>query len=465
MNEPNTNINQNHHMNVFEHYNKENTRMIENNLTRALAICLHRNELFYKAFMRSLYERIQRPFEEAYGEIDIQVGEKKYKDYEFDTLIAITLTVNKQEEADFFDDLSPGEEDNSITDLLIHSEDVLVVCEVKRWGGEGVKNQLKQQIDSLIEKATKKHYLSLTWLEVYECSKKVLDEGNEKKEVSWLLEDFNELIDSNHHLLYDVNRSLSELSWNEERDKKAAGNRVLHIVGQIEGVTRECFIPVNKPRPYVADHQVKIEHKERLAIIAHIGVLKREWNYLKDGKWKILAPPRAFEQMKHEVDGIIGRPGFWPHLNMTSGSMGTTCALDVRECERMSDDMDKVYTLYTDEAFYNALVGRWYSKGTQESGFHKDGKDLDTLLKPYLGDSWKTRCCYPDGSKNRIADSWDAEFMGNSKFLDITTSLSCCLAFEKEDISKIDTNEKGVRLKEFIQKASTYLDETIHSLV
>ncbi|SFO69889.1 hypothetical protein SAMN05428949_6234 [Chitinophaga sp. YR627] len=160
----------NHHLHLFNFYHEsEEPKFIENNLTRAFALCLKHDPVLLYAFLREVLSPEDYNFlfyvheKDTSIDFDMQIETSTLVD-ETRKLYAIGLTDTTARE-----DWTGIEKDidvinkMNITDLVISIKDIKIIFEVKRTG-EDCKEQLRQQIAPFTYKqhiqVTPMHY---TW--------------------------------------------------------------------------------------------------------------------------------------------------------------------------------------------------------------------------------------------------------------------------------------------------------------
>lgn len=163
----------NNHLNVFRHYKETSW---ENNLTRALAITLLNNPLFFSNFFRKI---TGENFEERVDlypniSIDSQVAIKNIQE-DFEVVYPVALTTK---DLDISNKNSLSTE-NPICDLIIIVDNICILVEVK-ISEEDCIAQLNNQVDVLIaaseEKGSeieRKDITSLKWDEIISIAEKV----------------------------------------------------------------------------------------------------------------------------------------------------------------------------------------------------------------------------------------------------------------------------------------------------
>lgn len=145
-------MHQNHHLNLFRFFNESDQKQfIENNLSRAFAICLQNNSLLFSEFIKTLvdvseYESLFNIIDkDTQCLIDIQVDPSSSIELESYTKVyAIALTSETIDMGDFLTQPKYDDKRNR-TDIFIGIKDIAFVIEVKKHG-ENCKAQLYNQI-------------------------------------------------------------------------------------------------------------------------------------------------------------------------------------------------------------------------------------------------------------------------------------------------------------------------------
>ncbi|CAM4017483.1 hypothetical protein [Vibrio neonatus] len=158
----------NKHLNLFRTYSKtERTYQLENDLTRALAICLQEDALFLHEVLKSIFdgdERYNKLFQDINSspklKISIQKKTESIKGYKH--IYAVSLS--EAELVDFWGQTQVDEYD-PVCDLVLTINDVCIVIEAKRDGIDCTA-QLFNQIFNIL----RKDELSIT-----ECKDMVTD--------------------------------------------------------------------------------------------------------------------------------------------------------------------------------------------------------------------------------------------------------------------------------------------------
>ncbi|HWZ21355.1 MAG TPA: hypothetical protein VNW06_01805 [Cytophagaceae bacterium] len=146
----------NHHLNVFRFFNESNlSEFIENNLSRALALCLLNNSLFLNEYIKKVVSEedffylFNNLTEESSLLINIQVDTAFIEKDNYKKIYAVAMTSDKLLNMDGFHDTAFNGEKQHITDIFISIKDICFVIEVKRTN-EDCKAQLYNQVYSLL---------------------------------------------------------------------------------------------------------------------------------------------------------------------------------------------------------------------------------------------------------------------------------------------------------------------------
>lgn len=168
----------NRHMNIFHSYTQNESRPIENNISRGFAILLQE----HPALLVLLLDKIQKD-SSALGNLRLPIPESEYLvDFQVETgkfegpityLIGVTVTAAELED----DILTDGNirKRKQITDISIRYDDVLIVIEVKRTSvncDRQVQAQMKCIQEALKESMpdqiiNPKKPVRLTWKDIY----------------------------------------------------------------------------------------------------------------------------------------------------------------------------------------------------------------------------------------------------------------------------------------------------------
>jgi hypothetical protein len=169
----------NQHLNIFRFYNESSEReFIENNLSRAFAICLTNNSLFLYEYIKLIVTADDFDYlfssigENEQYSIDIQIDTATLEKVSYSKVYAVAMTTDKHlDMADFFSQPDFGEKKN-ITDIIISIKDIAIIIEVKRTG-EDCKAQLFNQVLPFIKENFTVVPVKHSWQETIKLLEKI----------------------------------------------------------------------------------------------------------------------------------------------------------------------------------------------------------------------------------------------------------------------------------------------------
>jgi len=154
----------NPHLHIFNHYKEyAHESPKENNLTRAFLITLKNEPHLLRTFFSSISGK--DTWKEIYFDIQTKAGDvRSYK-----KIIGLTITGQAVKDIEI-EGVEAYGSDDPLPDFLMWSEDILIVCEVKKNNQEAI-GQLKNQIGCIISSQEDKYdpvveFGSLSWTDV-----------------------------------------------------------------------------------------------------------------------------------------------------------------------------------------------------------------------------------------------------------------------------------------------------------
>ena len=164
---------QNTHLRLFRFFSEsENEQYLENNLSRAFAICLQREPALLLSFLTEILSPSDQekvlsiPPNEERIQVDIQQRVKDLEVASISTIYAVAMSGEDFDEAAYEAIEARTATDNPITDLIISIRDILIVIEVKRTL-ENCLAQLKEQVLKIRENVESAdlqiHFRSFCW--------------------------------------------------------------------------------------------------------------------------------------------------------------------------------------------------------------------------------------------------------------------------------------------------------------
>ena len=198
----------NRHLNLFVPF-KENTEInvtendkkdvIENNLSRAFAICLLNDSLFFNEFIKEILHK--EDYEQLFNYnskdtdcvIDLQINTKKIDKENYNTVYPVAMTSNKNLKEDIFshEEVSPYREN---TDIMISIKDIAIIIEVKKDDTDCI-GQLLSQVKPFRDKENSdvKKCTNFPWQSAIKLMQKVNNIQSLSSQKSIFIKDFLEL--------------------------------------------------------------------------------------------------------------------------------------------------------------------------------------------------------------------------------------------------------------------------------
>lgn len=188
----------NPHLNLFRFYNDSpEVEFIENNLSRAFAICLKEDPLFFSQYLQSVvqsadYDYLFSTFPKDAGYlVDIQQEMSSVNIEGIKKVYAVAMTADEMDMSAFFNCQFHETQDRHTTDVWILIKDIAVVIEVKRTS-EDCQAQLYNQICPFLQTEPKPEVLpvSRSWPHVIGIMEKVCNLHKMLDKTNVFVEDF-----------------------------------------------------------------------------------------------------------------------------------------------------------------------------------------------------------------------------------------------------------------------------------
>ncbi|MFA0661428.1 hypothetical protein AB4619_20130 [Vibrio splendidus] len=405
----------NKHLNLFRTYTKTGrTYQLENDLTRALAICLQEDALFLHEVLKSIFDgdvHYNKLFQDINCpptlDISIQKNAESIKDYKH--IYAVSLS--EVEMVNFWGQTIVDECD-SICDLVLTISDVCVVIEVKRDGIDCTA-QLYNQIFNILRNSN---------LSLINCKNMVTD-----RDLNW--------------------KKLMTIAVRVSNFEKMSGNKTRFLTNFIQ------LVRDHNPEWLPATPIASLDPKSCNAIYRRIRIAVEEFESATDNL-KILnyndrlgtsfSKPWADEVLYEvcpEKGDLVASiypgntktqglhifykdPEFSAELVLNSQSYPLSIGYHVKFSSQgyvsglWFDDQKMKKNLYTHEIFKNK-TGRY----TRD-----DWPDIEELFDQYLSYDWKKQCQW----KTKILDS-------NRTVINMAIGYVIRLTVPKGDLDKLDT--------------------------
>lgn len=192
-------LRKNKHLRLFRHFHhSEDNDVLENNLTRALALCFAHDELFLYHFLNSclspndLSSILNTKMHGINFHVDIQRETSELVD-QCRKVYAVALTETARDFTE--EEVLKAEKihKNNITDLVIQINDILIIIEIKRTG-EDCRAQLIQQAFPFMEVGKKPSFQSKSWAQIVNFLFQVQNFHTLNRKDSLFIDDFLGLI-------------------------------------------------------------------------------------------------------------------------------------------------------------------------------------------------------------------------------------------------------------------------------
>jgi len=389
----------NTHLNIFRTYAKDNrSYQLENDLTRALAICLQEDALFSHEVLKSIFGQsnlYNQLFEDIDCENNIQVEiQKKTSDMgEFNNIFAVSLSESSL--TNFWQQTHNSEYD-PICDLVITINDVLIVIEAKR-DNINCTTQLYNQILNIFKKKNKsidEHKeivtpFDMNWKKLMAIAVKVASFERSTGNSNRFLSDFIQLV-KDHNFSWLPETPIGSLNSNNSQA----------IFRRIESaLIQSCKHSSLEKLPF----------SDRLGFIFTPGWANEVLFDIDQGSGDLVVdiyPGNTKEQGYHifhkepqfsnalNIDGDVYSIDKRYHIKFMGQSYITSLSL-------VDNDFKK--TLYTKDNF-NEFSGRW----------KKDSwGSIETLLNEHISVDWKNQCKWQtvilDSNRTQFAMSFGYE--------------------------------------------------------
>lgn len=441
----------NHHLLLFNFYGEEKDRNKENNLSRALALCLKNDTVLLNNFLNEILDP-QEYKELFYNEddftVDIDVQKRIANIDNMSKLKAIALTPLDLTEK-INSDIKPQQASDPITDIYIRIQDLAIIIEVK-MNPEDCIAQLLGQVNKTIEVTDIEkdgvELKSLKWGKVIEIilgTKRYLTSLNKS---NIFLDDFLKYIEERYHDYFPVS-TLDRLPFTTDENNPTYH----HIYRRLEIIKRQTkFGPLKEFQDRTA---IPIDFT--WANEAHIGLKKNPRNNVdsigvhiwpgdtKQQGYSLFSGPLDWTEDKHilvdnnKYDLIIE-----PYLKFSHFTRGI-------DWIKLGDD-HKTYAskTHTKEVF-NLLAGRWW---------RNDWPRFETELGNYFDFDWQ----------NHGGFQWKVNFTKSKRqYFDLSLgfALSVYIPYEKAvQLEKDSADTETLLLSDHLREVLEAIQKLVEGL-
>lgn len=195
-------ITRNSHLNLFRFFHESADEVfIENNLSRAFALCLENSSHFFNEYLRAVLSDDDYHYvfsasaHKAEYSVDLQINTNCVETEGAKKVYAVAMTANKNlDMSDCLEQKELTDKTNNITDVFISIKDIVIVIEVKRtW--EDCKQQLYNQVLPFVKKENPPQIVPIkfSWPDVILLMERVVNVQTYLNEKSVFLENFLQL--------------------------------------------------------------------------------------------------------------------------------------------------------------------------------------------------------------------------------------------------------------------------------
>ncbi|MBX2907235.1 MAG: hypothetical protein KF744_14415 [Taibaiella sp.] len=441
----------NNHLHLFNFYDESHEpRYLENNLTRALALCLKNEQVLLFAFLKEILNKDDFNYlfytHEVGASIDFDMQVETNNLLE-DTrkLYAIGLTDSQFSEdwSNISDGIVPIQKQN-ITDLVITIKDIRIIIEVKKYNHD-CKEQLRQQISPFLkDKTTQINTRHLSWSSVLNMIEQVSNFYNYNGHSNQFINSFLDLIKSrfNHWLptkpfkFIPFSKSNSDIIGHEMLRRLLQS---IHSLGndKVDSLWDRTAIKIERPwaTEAIPEFWHNKDDKKYLVIRIWPGNTKQQGNSLYS------MPMEWVNITELVIDGVPYELYVERHIKfMHFNKYITSIEVPIDE----TDDWLKKEINTRENHYGDNLAGKWY---------REKWEDLDLILQDHFKVDWKKEC------------GWHEHFEDtNRSYLTLSLGYTVTLYIPYEQIQTIDKDEESYKaVGIFLDKCKNVILDAIES--
>ena len=415
----------NAHLNVFKTYTKkERTHQLENDLTRALAICLQEDPLFFHEILKLIFED-SKYFTEFFddinntNEISIEIQKNASEIQEFEHIFAISLSENVMTEQHFWNQNRHTKYD-PICDIVLRINNVVIIIETKRDAVDctaQLYNQIynvfhhnEQVLDGSCKQVTP---FDLNWVKLMDVAVKVLSFERSIGSPNRFINDFVNLV-KQHNFKWLPEPALLSVS---PTDQNAIARRFDSVLSELDKLPQYQKLEIRDRvglrlnEPWAEEIIYRIQKDGALSVAVYPGNTKAQGRSIfhKDPQFKdmfvINGKEYQVSKMYHiKFNGQRYITGLW---------FGDNCLVENS-------------TLYSKNTF-NKYAGR-----RKRDSWEKVEKLFDeNFIKCKF--NWRHHC------------HWDSKLIkSNRNQFDLSFGYELAVYIPFEDLKQIDTNKNDL---------------------
>jgi hypothetical protein len=421
----------NSHLNIFNHYSDSDSEIvIENNLTRALAISLQVDPLFREDFIRTIildYNSISFDSEtKIFFNIDVQIVTSTLEALPYIYPVSLTTELLSKLE---YNNESVTSQSKQITDIVISLADRLVVIEVKR-SNENCLRQLKAQINAIPgSDQSQIEFIPLTWAKIISLleisiKKRLIAENS----VPRITSDYFNFLSSKFPYWVEAkplckipkitNENIVLIQKRIEKIKNLLGVELNSIGGRYS-------VPINWGAASEINIRISTEHNAVLVSVWPGDTKAQGWSVWGNEKWKRWINDKAM---------IIGDFRF------------DVCTTTYVKFSHFQQGIDWIWDIDISEninmfCMFKDICGRKKKP---------DWLHFDEVLSRYVL-NWKSKC------------KWVNEFENSNRtYFDVSIGVEYTVRIPYEILSSLDKEEnKGTEVIEILKLVMKAMEERI----
>lgn len=439
----------NAHLNLFRFFNDDGKQYLENNLSRAFALCLRYDSLFLSQVLRHLLEEelfnntFSIDFTNRQVKVDLQRTVKELAGY--NRLIAVACSGDDLPISEaVMAEISGYTAESPITDVTIELEDTCIIFEFKRDASD-CRSQLKGQVEALkrsakemeAEEDLEVRYLNYSWKDIVRTLLQVRSLQKQMKQQSFLIEDFIDFLEVRHpqwfpkRLLKDITYPNNNSDPNahylhtrlDQLKAQVYGDDALRDIGQRTAI----YHPMGWANEIHLD-RYQSNDEQYLVLIVFPGDTKAQGiHFFK--KWKEFEPPK-------KINGYQVNANWYLKLShFTSGIMWIR-----------PDEQERRHT--HNAAFFWKYAGR---KKKERGDWDAFAHEIDQIMPP----DWKKK----SGWISHIEQS-------NRTYFDLSIGVELNILIPYEEAQELDNSQAdsslAVKLRTCAEALQSYIDHPQH---
>ncbi len=390
----------NSHLNIFKTYTNETRRFqLENDLTRAFAICLQENTLFFNEVLKTILneQETNEMFSDIYSKNDITINiqQRSSEISNYEKIYAVSLSEFEMSEDHFWNQKHDAQYD-PICDLVININGIAIIVEAKRdnWDCTAqLWNQVYNVSRNVITDTEDMRAIvtpkDLNWFKLMNIAVKVHSFEKATGHPDRFLKDFINLV-KGHNFRWLPEPSISSVSSDNTNAIRRRIESSLNELVKNYGYKKLDYndrLGLWFDQPWAQEILFKVEENGALSITVYPGNTKAQGNFIfqKDPKPKTSI----------EVDTYDFPMSSMYHIKFTSFQRYFTGLWFY--------DSELREVLYTRQNFYKYC-------GRNKKG--KNWQDIETLFdKAFIHDyNWRKECNWNSKVINSNRSQFDMSF-------------------------------------------------------